>query len=146
MWITHFLKVTQSLFKFKWNRKFHLLKALSALRNTFSSHGKKWTVKLNIWSVKLIILEFQLWDNILHGVKYYLWSVKTRCSAWISQSVWESWNVNLSISGALARLSRSVSVDTLDRLTILECKPDILSIFKQTIKLWSPWQSRKNDR
>ena len=37
MWITHFLKVTQFLFELKWNRKFNLLKALSALRNTFSS-------------------------------------------------------------------------------------------------------------
>ena len=37
MWIIHFLKVTQFLFEFKRNRKFNLLKALSALRNTFSS-------------------------------------------------------------------------------------------------------------
>ena len=37
MWITYFLKVTKFLFEFKWNRKFNLLKALSALRNTFSS-------------------------------------------------------------------------------------------------------------
>ena len=32
MWITHFLKVTQFLFEFNWNRKFNLLKALSVLR------------------------------------------------------------------------------------------------------------------
>ena len=37
MWITHFLKFTKFLFQFKWNRKFNLLKALSALRNTFST-------------------------------------------------------------------------------------------------------------
>ena len=37
MWITHFLKVIKFLFEFKWYRKFNLLKALSALRNTFSS-------------------------------------------------------------------------------------------------------------
>ena len=37
MWITHFLKVTQFLFEFKWNKEFNLLKALAALRNTFSS-------------------------------------------------------------------------------------------------------------
>ena len=37
IWIAHFLKVTVFLFEFKWNRRFILLKALSALRNTFSS-------------------------------------------------------------------------------------------------------------
>ena len=37
MWITHFLKVTKFVFEFKWNRKFNSLKALSALRNTFTS-------------------------------------------------------------------------------------------------------------
>ena len=34
---THFLKVTKFVFEFKWNKKFNLLKALSPLRNTFSS-------------------------------------------------------------------------------------------------------------
>ena len=37
MWITHILKVTKFVFEFTWNKKFNSLKALSALRSTFSS-------------------------------------------------------------------------------------------------------------
>ena len=51
----HFLKVTKFVFNYKWKRKFNLLKALSALRNTFSSwHSRSITKQLTLVWVYLI--------------------------------------------------------------------------------------------
>ena len=80
MWITHFLKVTKFVFEFKWCGKFNLLKALSALRNTFSSwhnfafKNSNIIIEGLVWKRKDYFTwkKFKTQKNNFHN-KFYFW-------------------------------------------------------------------------